>query len=601
MPDKAQLEPGNEGTSSASSYALAPAPPRWRWVLLGTLAVTAGLALLPHRTEIPPNIESDYCYLLLAADRLHDGKGLTSLAPQAPHQSWEWRYDWGWLTQWPIGYPLLVAGVRRMLGSTTIVACLWINLVACAAALVGWFAWVRYCAPPGVGGLLLAAVAAGCAVSTASFINPTTDILLVALTPLVLFCAVRALRYAALGQDLLARSEPRASARADVPVRKVPNRDIDASSREARFRSLAWFAVAGLAAGGLFWVRYAAVFVPLALGVYFIYVWTRQRVRWKHVAVYTATSLLPIVALLGLHRLNSAGASTQAQLNLGSAAAFDPAPTLLQETWWTYTGMHFYDYLWYSHWLLALWPGVLLLGICCLRSARQAFLRFLATPGVGLSAVLLVCLLGMLVGTTAVFGDKYHYTTLERYYFPGRPLYFVLFAAPLLLIPRRMVRALVCVGLLVAASWTVRYEWPRPYRRWLAANRPITPYGRWAIALSPGSGELFNWLKGQAEPGLVVTSNWHDHIALETGLPTIPLPPDPATLQQWLERIRTARGVDSVRVLFVLDPDNGYREYYLPEPTEVVERFGLRRKASVPAAVSAWVFEYEEDAELAQR
>ena len=126
-------------------------PPRWRWVLLGTLVVSLGLALLPHRTEIPPNIESDYCYLLLAADRFHDGQGLTSLAPQAPHQPWEWRYDWGWLTQWPIGYPLLVAGVRRVLGGTTINACLWINLAACALALVGWFAWVRYCAPRGVG------------------------------------------------------------------------------------------------------------------------------------------------------------------------------------------------------------------------------------------------------------------------------------------------------------------------------------------------------------------------------------------------------------------------------------------------------------------
>jgi len=597
MPDTVQFEKLNEG----APLGVPAPPPRWRWVLLGTLAVSLGLALLPHRTEIPPNIESDYCYLLLAADRFHDGKGLTSLAPQAPHQPWEWRYDWGWLTQWPIGYPLLVAGVRRMLGGTTINACLWINLVACALALVGWFAWVRYCAPRGVGGWLLAGVAAGCAVSTASLINPTTDILLVALIPLVLFCAVRALRYAASGQGSLSPCEPRASARADAPSAKVSARDTLIPPQNVRLRSLVWFAVTGLAAGGLFWVRYAAMFVPLALGIYFTYAWARQRVRWGCVAVYTAAGLLPVVALLGLHRLHSADASAQAQLNLGSTAALDFSPTLLQEAWWTFTGMHFYDYLWYSHWLFALWPGVLVLGVCCVRPARRAFLRFLATPGVGLSALLLICLFGMLVGTTAVFGDKYHYTTLERYYFPGRPLYFLLFAAPLLLIPRRTVGVLACAGLLVAAYWTVGYEWSRPYQRWLAANRPVTPYGRWAIALSPGSGELFDWLKRQAEPGLVVTSNWHDHIALETGLATIPLPPDATALQRWLERIRTARGVDSVSVLFVLDPDNGYRQYYLPEPTEVVQRFDLSRKASVPAAVAAWVFEYQEDTDLAGR
>ena len=593
MPDTVQVEQLAEG---AAPGVPAP-PPRWRWVLLGTLAVSLGLALVPHRTEIPPNIESDYCYLLLAADRFHDGKGLTSLAPQAPHQPWEWRYDWGWLTQWPIGYPLLVAGVRRVLGGTTISACLWINLVACALALVGWFAWVRYCVPRGVTGWLLAGVAAGCVVSTGTFIDPTTDILVVALIPLVLLCAVRGLRYASVGQERAARPEPRVLARAEAPPAEKQAGNSHRSSRSVEPRASAWFALTGLAAGGLFWIRYASLFVPLALGIYFLWQWVRRRVRWWYVAVYTVFGFVPIIALLGLHRLNSPGSTAQAQLNLGSTITLDLSPRLLQEAWWTFTGMHFYDYLWYSHWLLALWPAGLLLGALCLCPARSSLSRFIRTPGVALSMLLLACLLVMLVGTTAVFGDKYHYTTLERYYFPGRPLYFVLFAAPLLLVTRRWMRVLVCVGLLVAGYWTVGYEWPRPYRRWLAAHRPVTPYGRWAIALNPGSGELFDWLKSQAEPGLVVTSNWHDHIALETGLPTIPLPPDRATLQQWLERIRVARGVKDIRVLFVLDPDNGYREYFLPEPAEVVQRFDLRHKVEVHAAVSARVFEYEEDAE----
>ena len=46
--------------------------------------------------------------------------------------------------------------------------------VACAVALVGWFAWSRRLLPKGIAGILLAAVAAGSAVSTAALINPGT-------------------------------------------------------------------------------------------------------------------------------------------------------------------------------------------------------------------------------------------------------------------------------------------------------------------------------------------------------------------------------------------------------------------------------------------
>ena len=68
-------------------------PLRWSRVLAAVVILSALLALLPHRIAIPPLVESDYCYLLLAADRLMDGAGLSTLRPVAPLQPWFWQGD----------------------------------------------------------------------------------------------------------------------------------------------------------------------------------------------------------------------------------------------------------------------------------------------------------------------------------------------------------------------------------------------------------------------------------------------------------------------------------------------------------------------------
>ena len=164
----------------------------WLWGVAAIAGLATVLALLPGRASIPPLVESDYCYLLTAADMLVDGRGPVAPMPVAPFQPWSWQADWAFLTKWPVGYPLLVAGLRSVFGITSIAACRVMCIVACAAALVGWFLWIKRIVPAGITGVLVAAVGAGCAVSTASLINPSTDLLVGALLPYVLLLVVAA-------------------------------------------------------------------------------------------------------------------------------------------------------------------------------------------------------------------------------------------------------------------------------------------------------------------------------------------------------------------------------------------------------------------------
>ena len=260
---------------------------RWSRTVCGIIVAALLLALLPGRTRIAPLIESDYCYLLMAADRMYEGHGPTALPPVAPFQPWTWQADWGFLTQWPVGYPALVCGLRRLLGLTTIQAFRLICIVGCAAALVGWFAWVRRVVPNGVSGILLAAVAAGCSVSTASLINPTTDLLLVAVLPFVLLLTLQATE-----RSHVSAAHPERGTIALYPA--------------------VCLAAAGLAAGGLFWIRYASVFVPTAVGLYLLIERRRRRVGWTHVGIFSLSAVAPIIALLVLNRILGTASSVQA-------------------------------------------------------------------------------------------------------------------------------------------------------------------------------------------------------------------------------------------------------------------------------------------------
>jgi hypothetical protein len=265
---------------------------------------------------------------------------------------------------------------------------------------------------------------------------------------------------------------------------------------------------------------------------------------------------------------------------------------MLTRAWWSFTELGFYDHLRFSHWVFALFPlsviGVALLG----RPIRSAVRRFAFRREVCLSACIVATLFVMLIGATTLFGDKYDYVGLHRYYLPVKPLYFVLFAAPVLLVPSRAVRVLACVGLLLACSWLLQQEWPRPYQRWLASNREQTHYGQWARSFAPNAAGLYDWLKGQAGSDVIVASNFHEYISLETGIPTLPIPPDRATFDEWIERIRASRGITEPRVLFVLDPDNRWRDYWIADPDDIVRELDLTPVQPPPAGVTARVLEY---------
>ncbi|MBU0719492.1 MAG: hypothetical protein KJ749_14700 [Planctomycetes bacterium] len=537
---------------------------RWSLILLGVLAVFITLTLLPGRTSIPPLVESDYCYQLLAVDRMCAGHGFTSLQPVAPLQPWEWQYDWGFLTQWPIGYPLLIWALRRITGLSTLGACGWVSVAACALALVGWFVWIKRIAPRGITGVPLAAVAAGCAGSVGLLINPTTDAILVAGLPFILLLTTE-------GASALTLS----------------------SGVSPRRRALPSFIWAGLLAGGLFWIRYAAIFIPFAIGVFLLIEWIiRRRVGLRHVLAFGFTAAGPIVMLLAINRLFGAGPA-QTQLNLGQSVGFDLSVGMIATAWWNFTDFGFYDCHRFSHWVFALWPIVLIAGGLYLKPTRKELRSLLAQPGVCLSGCVVAALFVVLIGATTLFGDKFDYVGLGRYYQPIKPLYFVLFVMPLLLIPRRLVKIGVGVVLLVGCSWLVRQEWPRPYQRWLAAERERTTYGQWAQCFTPNADALYNWLKEQASPELVVISNFHEYIALETQLPTLPIPPDVPTLDRWLSRIAQARNITSPRVLFVLDPDNKWRDYWIPEPAKVIRVFDLEGRIITHARGSAQVYQYQ--------
>jgi hypothetical protein len=207
-----------------------------------------------------------------------------------------------------------------------------------------------------------------------------------------------------------------------------------------------------------------------------------------------------------------------------------------------------------------------------------------------LAAVVVFALLAMLLLTTSFFRAKFNYVALDRYYWPIRPLYFTLFLTPLLLIRIPLVRVSMCILAVVGCSWTIRQDWKRTYDRWLAANREATDYGQWAACFTPGAAELYRSLQAAADPGLIIVSNFHEYVALETGLATLPVPPDVPTLERWTTRIATDRGIDNVRVVFLLDSTNRWRDYWIESPERVKQTFGLVAIHDFAGSTDARVF-----------
>jgi len=313
-------------------------------------------------------------------------------------------------------------------------------------------------------------------------------------------------------------------------------------------------------------------------------------VRPSQVAAFAISAAIPIVGLVLLNRWMSSGGSAAETLNLGTRAGFDFSLAMIAEAWRRMTDLGFYDHLWFSRWVISLWP-LAAASLLILPAVRRAVRAYLSVPTVGIALALAVTLPMMLILATTIFKEKFDFVGLDRYYVPLRPLYFLLFVGPLLLITQKWARAVLLIGLCIAGSWTVQQSWERAYQRRLSADRPVTAYGERSVCFNPDAIELYDWLGEQADPSLIVISNFHDYITLETGIPALPPPGDEAALRDWIERIVEARKISQARVLFVLDPDNGYRDYFLPDPAKLIERFALTPVSDAPPSISKWVHE----------
>ncbi|MFQ5496207.1 MAG: hypothetical protein ACE5EX_12605, partial [Phycisphaerae bacterium] len=388
---------------------------RAAWVGAGCLIATA-LYLLPGRGDIAPVVADDNAYIFLAADHLYAGEGLTSLPPVAPLQPWEYTTDWAWLTQWPFGYPVLLCVVRGLLGVGTVQAAQIINVAACALALLGWFAFLRRSLPRGILGCLLSLVGAGSSVSVAMLINPSTDVLLVALVPCVLIGV----------QRIVAGPTDRAS-----------ENQVDPNTPAASGSQIIapWVAV-GAAAGGLVWFRYAAVFVPIALTLYLgVEVFLARRRRLTDLAGLWAGAALPILVLLLVNASQGTASSVQASVNLGTRIGFDFSPAMLVTAWQRWTDVGFYDYKWYSGLFFAIAvPCVPILLALLSRDYRRRVLEFMAAASYISGAALVASLFSVVMLCSTLFQAKFNFVDLERYYLPIRPLYFLLVVGPLLLL-----------------------------------------------------------------------------------------------------------------------------------------------------------------------
>ncbi len=548
--------------STSATYSSSRCVPTAIWIILAVGLTASILTLLPGRAAIPPLIESDYAYQLLAADRFLAGDGLTTLQPIAPGQPWDFQYEWGFLTKWPMGYSLLVAGVRRIFTCSSVEACRAIGIMVCALAMVGWFMWTRLIVAAGISRALLAIVAMSTGVAVGYLINPSTDALLAAAIPYLLL-----LTHHALGMTDISNSRPANSAKR--------------------------LALAGLLSGGLFWLRYASVFIPTGIGSYLLWTWLSSRNLTKHsteagksdtcspsitathVSIFALCAAFPVVALLLTNQFMGSGESMQAQVNLGHRVAFDMSPSLIWQAWWQFTDLGYYDHHAISHWVIALWPGCLVVIALLVPTWRQTLVTFISKPAVKLSASVLIMFLMMIVLATAMFHDKFDFVNLERYYIPLRPIYFLLFVGPLFVLQSRVIRLGLCVVLLVCCSWTFQQQWLRTYNRWSQADRAVSSYGAWSRCFEPHSDLLFRHLKSLADESLILVSNFHEYLALETSLPTLPVPTDRASLDRWVSKIATSRGIENPRVMFVLDPDNQWRKHWIKDKRKIETDFEL--------------------------
>lgn len=563
MPSTASEAPRlNTSTARSSRVAI-----RWSaWFALSAVAVTT-LFCLPGRDAIAPSIVRDNAYIFLAADRLYAGHGATSTPPKAPFQPWTWRADWAFLTQWPVGYPLLICGVRALTEAATAKAATYMSVVCCGVGLVAWLAWMLRCVGGRLAGIAVALTASLGAFSVDQMVNPASDTMLLALTPIVLLIASIVLRFDATSGDADSERRP----------------------------SMIGLVMLGLAAGGLFWIRYAAAFVPAGVGAYLIIAWSiSRRIDFRHVAVYGISAAVPVATLIVVNRVMGMGASVQEQLNLGQKAALAFDWQITVDLWRNFTTQtpyaHRSEAFWFFAAILPMIAWTMPLVTC---ESRNALRRFIAHPAVLLSAAMVASMFALLAAATILFRGKYNFAELDRYYLAIRPFYWLLFVGPLAAMPKTIVRVGVTMMMVTFGAWFVQQDHVRAYQRIAQKQTVQTDYGRWAERFEPNSRELFAWLSAQAGDDLVVFSNFQDDIALETQIPACPVPESRAELNQWLDAIRAARSVDSLRLLFVLEPDNPHRDYFQPTAAQTIETFHLQPATSAPNSIRRHIFHHD--------
>ncbi len=603
------LHSAESAQSASSADQSLPAASRAFPLALALLAVFALLTFLPWRTAIAPQVESDYCYSLLAAERFAEGKGLTSLDPVAPFQPWDYRADFVFLTKWPVGYPLLVWLVRLFAGGTTLAAASWLAVAACAAALVGWFAWTRQM----VGGkwtpILAGLAVASCGVSAGGLLHPRTDTIVTAALPWLLLLAARV----SLSGTKFAQHVAPGSASLE--------RKRDSDGRCA----VALHVLLGLLCGSLVWIRYAAVFIPLGIGAIVVSMTWRNRRGVRAALAFVAGCAAPVLALLAINQAWGVAETVQSRLNLGQGVRANMNPALLLTAWSRLTDFGFYAHRPEARLLCAGVPIALAIWLA-VRSGRRLLADVLARAEVALGLGLIVALLIELVLATALFGAKYDYVSLGRYYEPVRPLLLSLCIAGAVSLcrpksaqtasvraghahgptagggkgrsarlPVMALRAAIVGALAIILHWNAAFAWPQSYRKWLATPQERGPSGAWAQAFSPGAPSLYARLAQKDPDELILFSNFHEFLAFETDTPTYPLPQNMDTARRWVSAIAHHRGISNPQVLFILDPDNRWRSAWQPNMDDVVDRLALLPR-DAPQPAHGWrIFEFQTD------
>lgn len=528
-------------------------------------AVTTGLHYIPQRSDVAPSIVGDNAYIFLAADRLYEGDGATCIPPKAPFQPWSWQADWAFLTQWPVGYPALICAVRMVTQTTSASAGVSIAMVCCGLGMVAWFAWLLRCLGTRLTGIAIALTVAVGAFSVDALVNPASDTIVLAALPLALILAARVLRF---GQTNDAPCHPSGLGLIQL----------------------------GLTAGALFWIRYAAAFVPFGVGLYVLWSWAvGRRLTFRHVVVYGVSALTPIAALIAVNHFLGAANSVQEKLNLGVSTALTFDSQIASDIWNNFTRQSLYAHRPEAYgFFAAILPIAAWLLPLTTRDSRKSLASFLRKPSVQLSVAMIVSMFALLTAATIFFRGKYNYAQLDRYYVAIRPFYWLVFVGPLAAMPQTTVRIGVVALMLAFGGWFVQQDHMRAFDRIAAKQQKTTNYGRWAERFEPHSRSLYSWLAAQSGDGLVVFSNFQDDIALETRIPACPVPESLEEMDQWVAKIKKARGVDSVRILFVLEPTNPHRDYFQASASQVVANFDLHPYQEAPPAIQRYVFTFDE-------